>query len=64
MTLTHLLAGVAVVLAIEGLVYALFPQVMRRALGQLSAAPDATLRVGGLIAAIIGTGLAWLLIAS
>jgi uncharacterized protein YjeT (DUF2065 family) len=58
---TALLQGVAVVLAIEGLVYAIAPGLMRRALASLAEAPEARLRVGGLIAATLGIGLAWLL---
>jgi len=58
---TALLQGVAVVLAIEGLVYAIAPGLMRRALASLAEAPEARLRIGGLIAATLGIGLAWLL---
>jgi len=58
---TALLQGVAVVLAIEGLVYAIAPGLMRRAMASLAEAPEARLRVGGLIAATLGIGLAWLL---
>ncbi len=61
MSFTALLQGVAVVLAIEGLVYAIAPGLMRRALASLAEAPEARLRVGGLIAATLGIGLAWLL---
>ena len=52
MTLTTLLQGVAVVLALEGIAYALAPGAMRRALMVLAEAPDQRLRRGGLIAAI------------
>ena len=61
MSFTALLQGGAVVLAIEGLVYAIAPGLMRRALASLAEAPEARLRVGGLIAATLGIGLAWLL---
>lgn len=61
MSFTALLQGVAVVLAIEGLVYAIAPGLMRRALASLAEAPEARLRIGGLIAATLGIGLAWLL---
>jgi uncharacterized protein YjeT (DUF2065 family) len=62
-TWQHLLAGLAVAVAIEGLVYALFPGVMRRVLATLALAPEDRLRVGGLVAACLGVGLAWLLAA-
>ena len=61
MTLTGLLQGVAVVLALEGIAYALAPNAMRRALVTLVQAPEQRLRLGGLIAAGIGVALAWLL---
>jgi uncharacterized protein YjeT (DUF2065 family) len=61
MTFGALLQGVAVVLATEGLLYALAPGTMRRALAALAAAPDDRLRLGGLAAAAIGIALAWVL---
>jgi hypothetical protein len=62
MTFAQLLAGVAVVLALEGLLYAVAPGAMRRAVTSLAAAPDTLLRRGGLAAAAIGTATAWLLV--
>lgn len=61
MTLTGLLQGVAVVLALEGIAYALAPGAMRRALSALAEAPEQRLRLGGLLAAVLGVGLAWAL---
>ena len=61
MTFTGLLQGVAVVLALEGIAYALAPGAMRRALAAMAAAPEQRLRLGGLVAAVLGVGLAWLL---
>ncbi|MBR0671510.1 DUF2065 domain-containing protein [Roseomonas soli] len=59
--MTSLLQGVAVVLALEGIVYAVAPEAMRRALVVLITAPESRLRAGGLVAAALGVGLAWLL---
>jgi uncharacterized protein YjeT (DUF2065 family) len=53
--------GIAVVLALEGLAYAIAPGFMRRMLASLAETPEARLRIGGLIAAVGGIGLAWLL---
>jgi hypothetical protein len=61
MTLVQLLAGAAVVLAIEGLLYAVAPGAMRRAIAVLAGLPEDQLRLGGLVAAAIGVGAAWLL---
>jgi uncharacterized protein YjeT (DUF2065 family) len=62
MGLKEVLAGVAVVLAVEGLLYAVAPGVMRRAIASLAALPEDRLRLGGLVAAGIGIGTAWLLV--
>jgi uncharacterized protein YjeT (DUF2065 family) len=58
---TALLQGIAVVLALEGLAYAIAPGLMRRALASLAETSEARLRIGGLLAAAGGIGLAWLL---
>jgi len=60
-TLTGLLQGVAVVLALEGMAYALAPAAMRRAIATLAEAPEQRLRLGGLVAAVIGVAIAWAL---
>lgn len=62
MSLWHVLAGIAVVLAVEGLLYAVAPATMRRAVASLAEQPESRLRAGGLVAAAIGIALAWLLI--
>jgi hypothetical protein len=60
-TFTGLLQGVAVVLALEGIAYALAPEAMRRALVVLIQAPEQRLRLGGIVAAVLGVAFAWLL---
>lgn len=62
MQLGHVLAGMAVVLALEGLCYAGFPGAMRQVLARLAAAPDQALRVGGIVAAAIGVAAAWVIV--
>ena len=61
MTLGQVLAGVAVVLALEGLLYAAFPAAMRRAIAAIAAVPEQRLRTGGLAAAAIGIAVAWVI---
>jgi len=61
MTLGQVLAGVAVVLALEGLLYAAFPGVMRRAVAAIASVPEQRLRFGGLAAAAIGIAVAWVI---
>lgn len=61
MTLSGLLQGVAVVLALEGIAYAVAPGAMRRAVMTIAEMPEQRLRLGGLVAAVLGVGIAWLL---
>jgi hypothetical protein len=61
MTLSGLLQGVAVVLALEGIAYAVAPGAMRRAVMTVAQMPERSLRTAGLAAAGLGVALAWLL---
>jgi uncharacterized protein YjeT (DUF2065 family) len=60
-TAIQVIAGVAVVLAVEGLLYAVMPAAMRKALTSLASASEDRLRIGGLVAAVGGIALAWVL---
>lgn len=62
MTLIELIAGVAVVVALEGLLYAAFPGAMRRALAGILAVPPERLRMTGLLVAVAGVALASFLV--
>jgi len=57
MTVAGVLAGLGIMLALEGLVYALAPDSTRRALAVLLATPDSVLRGIGLAVAATGTAL-------
>jgi uncharacterized protein YjeT (DUF2065 family) len=48
------------VLVFEGLAYAAFPEGMRNMMRRALELPGGTLRAGGLLAAILGVGLVWL----
>ena len=52
--------ALALVLVIEGALYALFPEGMRRAAARALAVPPQTLRLAGLAAACAGVILVWL----
>lgn len=58
---SFLLIGFGLVLLVEGLIYALAPNLMKRLLTQMTTMPEATLRSGGLVAAVAGFGLLFLL---
>lgn len=53
--------ALALVLVIEGVLYALAPEGMRRVAARTAAVPAQTLRGAGLAAACIGVMLVWLL---
>ena len=53
--------ALALVLVIEGVLYALFPGFMLRMLAQVSSLSQQSLRIAGLISAILGVVLVWLL---
>jgi len=57
--LGNLLLAAALVLFFEGVLYALFPDGMKRMMAAAIEAPSQTLRIFGLIAAIIGVILVW-----
>ena len=55
------LTACALVLVIEGVLYALFPTGMRRMIEQALAIPETQMRTAGLAAAVVGVGLVWLI---
>jgi uncharacterized protein YjeT (DUF2065 family) len=59
--MSDLLTALALVLVIEGSLYALFPDAMQRMMARALELPASTLRYGGLVAAIAGVGLVWML---
>lgn len=54
-----LLTALALVLVIEGVLYAAFPAAMRRAIEAALALPESTLRIAGLAAAVVGVAAVW-----
>lgn len=55
-----ILTGLALVLVIEGLAYAAFPDQVKSMLIRIKETPSATLRIIGLVAAFAGVFLVWL----
>jgi len=52
--------AIGLVLALEGALYALFPDFMRRMAAQVLQAPGDTLRIAGVISAVLGVAVVWL----
>ena len=57
----ELIVSIALILVLEGGLYALFPDGMRKMALQIERVPASTLRTAGLLAATIGVGIIWLL---
>ena len=55
------LVALGLVFVIEGIVFAAFPGVAKRAVANVLATPDAVLRVIGLASALVGVVLVWLI---
>ncbi len=58
--MTDFVAALGLLLVIEGVVYALFPNAMQQMLADILSRPPQLLRTGGLIAACVGVGIVWL----
>lgn len=54
------LLGIALVLFFEGILYALFPDGMKRMMVSVLELPSSTLRIAGLVTAIAGLVFVWL----
>lgn len=52
--------GLALVLVIEGLLYAAFPDKAKALLARIKETPSSTLRMVGIVAASVGVALVWL----
>jgi len=55
------LVGFGMLLVLEGLLFAAFPNAMRKAMQSAMASPDNFLRAVGLISAVAGLILIWLM---
>lgn len=57
----ELFSALALVLVLEGLVYAAFPEQMKRVLAAIQSMPASTIRAAALACAGVGLVLLWLL---
>ncbi|WAJ26491.1 DUF2065 domain-containing protein [Antarcticirhabdus aurantiaca] len=58
--MTDFLCALGLLLVIEGVFYALFPEASRRLGRLIQEVPDTQLRRSGLFAAVAGVGIVWL----
>ena len=55
-----LVTALGLALAIEGVLYALFPDAMRKMMAQILSQPPTVVRTSGLLAAAVGVVIVWL----
>ena len=58
--MTDLITALALAVAIEGALYSLFPEGMKKVMLHAIAQPPRNLRAAGIIAAVAGVGVVWL----
>ena len=58
--MTDLMTALALAIAIEGPLYALFPEAMKKMMMHVLAQPATHLRTAGLVAAVAGVSVVWL----
>jgi uncharacterized protein YjeT (DUF2065 family) len=58
--MTDFLAAFGLVFIIEGLLFAAFPKAARRAVATMTQTPDEILRLVGLLSAVLGLLVLWL----
>ncbi|QIB33422.1 DUF2065 domain-containing protein [Ancylobacter pratisalsi] len=59
--MADLFVALGLVLVIEGLILAAAPRAVRRAMEAIDQLPDMPLRIAGLVGAVIGVLLVWLI---
>jgi uncharacterized protein YjeT (DUF2065 family) len=58
--MTDLLVAIGLVFAIEGILFAAFPAIVKRAMAHVMETSDGTLRWVGIVSAVGGVALIWL----
>lgn len=58
--MSDFLAALGLFFAIEGICLAAFPSAAKRAMANILATPDGPLRIAGVISAVIGVIIVWL----
>jgi hypothetical protein len=59
--MTDFLAAFGLVFVIEGILLAAFPGGAKRTMASVTELPDGTLRISGIIAAVVGVAIVWLI---
>jgi uncharacterized protein YjeT (DUF2065 family) len=59
--MSDFLVALGLVFAIEGIVFAAFPAMAKRAMVSVIDTPEGSLRLVGVVSAVLGVGLVWLM---
>ena len=59
--MTEFVVALGLVLVIEGLLFAAFPGVAKRLAASALESPETSLRVAGIVSAVLGVALIWLM---
>lgn len=57
--MSDLIVGIGLVFVIEGLLYAAFPNAMRKMVQDITRLPDSNIRTIGIFALVIGVAIVW-----
>jgi uncharacterized protein YjeT (DUF2065 family) len=58
--MSEVVAAIGLILVLEGALYALFPDLMKKMAAQVMQAPGDTLRIVGVVSAAAGVAVVWL----
>ena len=58
--MSDFLVAIGLVFAIEGILFAAFPTMVKRAIAHVLETPDTTLRLIGIVSAVVGVVIVWL----
>jgi uncharacterized protein YjeT (DUF2065 family) len=58
--MSDFIVAIGLVLTIEGLIFAAFPEAAKRMAANALQTPDASLRIAGVVSAVLGVMLVWL----
>ncbi len=59
--MSDFLVAIGLVFALEGILFAAFPGPVKHAMAHVTETPDGTLRIIGIVSAVIGVVLVWLI---
>jgi uncharacterized protein YjeT (DUF2065 family) len=58
--MSDFVVAIGLVFAIEGILFAAFPGMVKRAMAHVVEAPDGPLRIVGILSAVVGVVLVWI----